>query len=530
MKAILAETVCAMLVNFIGAKCIGIDAVPVTVEVDVVPGIGIHLVGLADTAVKESLLRTITSLQALGYHIPGRKIVINLAPADLHKSGSGYDLPIALGIIAASGQGVFPTISDYLVMGELGLDGTVRDIAGALPIADMARARGMKACILPLNSALEAAEFTDIDVYGVESLSDCVRILTGTEDCSALLVRNTRTWRKYQRSSKHAGPSGTEVMDFTDIIGQEGAKRGVEIAAAGGHNILMMGPPGSGKSSLAKAMSGILPPMTREESVVTSKIYSVAGIGGRIPGLIRTRPFRTPHYSASLPAIIGGGAGDNIIPGEITLAHGGVLFLDEFNQMPRSVIEALRGPLEDRTVTVSRLKAKVSYPASFMLVAASNPCPCGYYGEGDRCTCSPSQRITYLSKLSGPILDRIDIHLWLHPVDSARMLSARRGEPSADVATRVLKARIAQKHRFAQDTIFTNAEMNNKQIERYCVLSDKCREALSKIMERMNLSMRAFHRIIRVARTIADLDGSEDILPGHIIEAAGYRFLDRQTL
>ncbi len=495
-----------------------------------VSGIGIHLVGLADTAVKESLLRTITALQALEYHIPGRKIVINLAPADLHKSGSGYDLPIAVGIIAASGQGVFPGLGRCLVMGELGLDGAVRDIAGALPIADMARARGMQACILPLHSAMEAAEFTDIDIYGVETLADCVRILSGGEDCSGLLVRNTRLWHKQQRARHHERRPEGGVPDFADIIGQEGAKRGVEIAAAGGHNVVLMGPPGSGKSSLAKAMSAILPPMTHEESVVTSKIYSVAGLGGQAPGLIRTRPFRTPHYSASLPAIVGGGAGDNIIPGEITLSHGGLLFLDEFNQMPRSVIEALRGPLEDRVVTVSRLKAKVSYPASFMLVAASNPCPCGFYGEGDKCTCSPSQRISYLSKLSGPILDRIDIHLWLHPVDSQRMLSGRRGEPSADVAARVLKARIAQKHRFAEESIFTNAEMSNKQIERYCALSDKCREAMTRIMERMNLSMRAFYRIIRVARTIADLDGSDDILAGHIIEAAGYRFLDRQNL
>ena len=518
-----------MLVNIIGAKCIGIDAVPVTVEVDVISGIGIHLVGLADTAVKESLLRTITALQALEYRIPGRKIIINLAPADLHKSGSGYDLPIALGIIAASGQRLFPESDRFLVMGELGLDGAVRSIAGALPIVDMARAKGMKACILPLHSAMEAAGFDDIEIYGVENLGDCVRILAGEEDCTDLLVRNTRMWKKLQRARHHVRQAG-DFPDYADIIGQEGAKRGIEIAAAGGHNLIMMGPPGSGKSSLAKAMSGILPPMTQEESIVTSKIYSVAGMGERALGLIRSRPFRMPHYSASLPAIVGGGAGDNIIPGEITLAHGGVLFLDEFNQMPKSVIEALRGPLEDRKVTVSRLKAKVEYPASFMLVAASNPCPCGFYGEGDKCICTPSQRISYLSKLSGPILDRIDLHLYLHPLDPKRMMSQRGGESSEEVAGRVLKARIVQKHRFATENIFTNAEMNNKHIEKYCVLSDSARETLTKVMERLDLSMRAFYRIIRVARTIADLDGTEEICAGHIIEAAGYRFLDRQNL
>ena len=319
-----------MLVNVMAAKCIGIEAVPVTVEVDITQGIGIHLVGMADVAVKESLLRTVTALQTLGFHIPGKKIVINLAPADMHKNGGGYDLPIALGIIAASGQKELPGIAKYLIMGELGLDGSVREVPGALPFADLAASMGKVGCILPVRSALEATECGGLSIFGVETFMDVLRILEEQKDSSDLLVWNTRLYHKLVRNaSRKKEQAASEVPDFSDIIGQEGAKRGLEIAAAGGHNVMMVGPPGSGKSTLAKAMPGILPPMNTDESIVTSKIYSVAGMKGSRIGLIRTRPFRAPHYSASLPAIVGGGAGQDIRPGEVTLAQNGILFIKD---------------------------------------------------------------------------------------------------------------------------------------------------------------------------------------------------------
>ena len=516
-----------MLVYIHGAKCVGIDAVPIVIEVEIGLGIGIHLVGLADAAVKESLLRTVTALQAKGFHIPGKKIVINLAPADMHKQGSGYDVPIALGIIAASGQRELPGLEKYLIMGELGLDGSIRPVSGTLPMVELARRSGFKGCIFPEESALEAADYDDTLLFGVRTLEDVLCILEEKEDVSELLIWNTDRYRR--ALSEASGRKERNYMDFADIIGQEGAKRGLEIASAGHHNAILIGAPGAGKSSLAKALAGILPPMNLEESAITSKIYSVAGKSAGGVGLMRERPFRAPHISASKAALLGGGSGENILPGEVSLATGGILFLDEFCEAPKSILESLRAPLEDRKVTISRLKAKIEYPASFMLVAASNPCPCGYYGEGDRCTCTVGQRASYLQKLSGPIMDRIDIQLLVKPVETTALVRGGKAEPSEAIAARVLKAREIQRERFRGSGIFTNSEMNSSQLERFCPLSEPCKDLLEKLIDRLGLSARAYTRIIKIARTIADLSGEQDILPVHLSEAASYRFLDRRN-
>lgn len=519
-----------MLININAARCIGIDAESVTVEIDISNGIGIHLVGLADAAVKESLLRTITALNASGFRVPGRKIVINLAPADVHKKGGGYDLPIALGIIAASDQVSLPGLGKYMIMGELGLDGSVRDVPGALPIAELAARKGLSGCILPLGSALQVAEVEGLDIFAVKDIQEALLVLQEEDDPSELLIFN----RAKEILPARLGAGGAPLtdsgypMDFADIVGQDGAKRGLEIAAAGGHNVIMVGAPGSGKSSLAKALPGILPPMTKKESIVVSKIYSVAGKAADEYGLMKLRPFRSPHYSTSLPAMLGGGSGDNIMPGEVSLAQSGVLFIDEYMQMPKSVAEALRGPLEDRKVTISRLRSKVQYPASFMLVAAANPCPCGYYGEGERCTCSVGARMNYMSRLSGPVLDRIDLQLWLHSVDPSRLVRrTRREESSAEVSLRVKKARDIQLQRFSALPITTNSEMNSEQLKEFCPLDKDCMDLLEKAMKRMGLSARAYARILKIARTIADLDGKPQIEVSHVSEAISYRFLDK---
>ena len=521
------------MININSARCVGIEAEPVTVEVSIDKGIGIHLVGLADAAVKESLLRTITAIQKLGLRVPGKKIVINLAPADVHKKGGGYDLPIALGIIAASGQEDLPGLGKYVIMGELGLDSSVRSVRGALPMADLARRMGLKGCILPYDSAMEAAEMDDLEIYAVRDVEEVLVILREKDDPSDFLVFNRV--REIAGTASAVARMGFDddfgrsdnALDFSEIVGQEAAKRGMEIAAAGGHNVALIGAPGSGKSSLAKALPGILPPMTKKESMVVSKIYSVAGIGDHGYGLMHRRPFRSPHYSTSLPAMIGGGSRDSIMPGEVSLAQSGILFIDEYLQMPKSVSEALRGPLEDRKVMISRLHSRVEYPASFMLVAAANPCPCGYYGEGDRCNCSQGMIRGYMGRMSGPILDRIDLQLWLHSVDPSKLVRQEMSETSAEIAARVLAARKIQEERFRDEEITVNAEMDNRMLRHYCPLSPECESLLEKVMVRTGLSARAYTRIIKLARTIADLSASTDITPAHISEAVSYRFLDR---
>ncbi|MBR4352456.1 MAG: YifB family Mg chelatase-like AAA ATPase [Bacteroidales bacterium] len=506
------------------ATCVGVEAVVVTVEVDLSTGIGIHLVGLPDSAVRESLLRVVTALTSYGFRIPGRKLVVNLAPADIRKEGSAYDLAIAIGMLAVSEQ-IAPVDGDrFVIMGELALDGRIRPVNGVLPVALQARAEGFQYCIFPAESALETAEVEGLAVYGVSTLAEAIEVLTQRENCERLRIHRMAMTEEFH-------PSGN---DFRQVRGQHVAKRGLEIAAAGGHNIILVGAPGSGKSLMASCLPSILPPMTREEAIETGKIYSVAGRGAR-GGLMRERPFRAPHHSASLVSLIGGGPQAG--PGEISLAHNGILYLDEIAQFGKGMLDALRQPLEDGHVTISRARYKVDYPAHFMLAASMNPCPCGYYGdETARCTCTRGAVEGYLSRISGPMMDRIDLQIWVRSLSAVELLGLSAGagvqpeEGSAAIAERVARARAVQARRFAGEGIFTNASMGARQIERYCVLSEACRQTLEKILDRMGLSARAYTRILKVARTIADLSGAPDIQPSHLLEAAGYRFLDRRKL
>lgn len=507
------------------ATCIGVDAVVVTVEVDLSTGIGIHLVGLPDSAVRESLLRVITALGSYGFHIPGRKLVVNLAPADIRKEGSAYDLAIALGILAVSGQIPPKGFDDYIIMGELALDGCLRPVNGVLPVALQAKASGFRGCIFPAVSAQEAAGIDGLEVYGVSTLAEAIEVLSGGEGSAGHLVKPCALLPEEKRSHN----------DFRHVKGQHLARRGLEIAAAGGHNIILVGAPGSGKSLMASCLPSILPPMTREEAVETGKVYSVAGRGKFFGGFARERPFRSPHHSSSLVSLIGGG--QNAAPGEISLAHNGVLYLDEIAQYSRSTLDALRQPVEDGKVTISRAKYKVVYPAGFMLVASMNPCPCGYYGDDNaRCTCTRGAVESYLARISGPMMDRIDLQIWVRSLSAVELLGKSEDcrkpeeECSAVIAERVAAAREIQNRRFADEGIYTNAAMNVRQIERFCQLSSACRKTLEDILGKMGLSARAYTRILKVARTVADLAGTSDILPEHLLEAAGFRFLDRRRI
>jgi magnesium chelatase family protein len=508
-----------MLSTVYSSSVIGIDAYVVEVEVDISRGLpSFSTVGLAEGAVRESKDRVKAALKNSGYHFPSDRITVNLAPADVKKEGSGFDLPIAIGILAATGLIPHSVLTDHLIIGELSLDGTIRTIKGALSMAIMAKERGLRGIYLPSGNAMEAGVVEGIDVYPSDALSQLVQSLKGIARINAITV-----------DSDHMVSLPSDDIDFSDVCGQENVKRALEIAAAGGHNLLMIGPPGAGKTMLAQRLSTILPGLMFRESLETSKVYSVMGLMPKSQGLITTRPFRAPHHTVSDAGLIGGGQTPK--PGEVSLAHNGVLFLDEMPEFKKNVLEVLRQPMETGSVTISRANSTVTYPANFILVGAMNPCPCGFYGDTKReCTCSYREIRRYRGRISGPLLDRIDIHIDVPSVPFKDLAGTGQGESSSEIRQRVVAAREIQEKRLQKTKIHTNAMMNSRQIRRFCQVDEKSNSLLEMAMEKFGLSARALSRILKIARTIADLAGSQDIEQAHIAEAIQYRSLDRKLI